>query len=63
MTDAWFSSILRLAEGVPGRIVAWRTRRAEHLALQSLLNAPAHRLADLGIDPHDVREALEARRR
>lgn len=63
MTAAWFSPFLRLAKGASGRIVAWRTRCAERLALQTLLDAPAHRLADLGINPHDVREALEARRR
>ena len=63
MIAAWFSPLPRLVGGVPGRMVAWRTRRAERLALQALLNAPAYRLADMGIDAHDVREALEARRR
>lgn len=52
--------ILSLLAGLRGRLATRRARRAERLAFATLLRAPAHRLADLGIDAVDVREALES---
>jgi uncharacterized protein YjiS (DUF1127 family) len=40
---------------------AWRAARARRIALASLLDMDAHRLADLGISVQDVTEALNRR--
>lgn len=39
-------------------VVMWRTERARRLALADLLSMEPHRLHDLGISVHDVREAM-----
>jgi hypothetical protein len=61
VTVAWFSPVLRAFAGLPARVQASRLRRAQELALSILADAPAHRLAELGIDVSDVEEALRRR--
>lgn len=62
MTAVWLSTLLRAVAGVPGRLGTSHVRRAERLDLSAaLLDAPAHRLADLGVDVTDVHEALRMR--
>ena len=39
-------------------VAAWRAERSRHLALNDLLAMEPHRLRDLGIDAHDLRQAL-----
>lgn len=43
-------------------VVAWRTERAREIALHDLLGLEPHRLRDLGISPHDIREAIARQR-
>ena len=38
--------------------VRWRARRAQRVALQSLLELDAHRLDDLGLSVEAVRDAM-----
>lgn len=49
------------------RVVAWftkaRAEREQQLALTSLLDLDAHRLADLGINRGDLFDALQAQQR
>jgi uncharacterized protein YjiS (DUF1127 family) len=52
--------LLRLFADLPGWFRRRQTRRAQHVALSALLRAPAHRLADIGIDTVDVGEAYES---
>jgi uncharacterized protein YjiS (DUF1127 family) len=42
-------------------VSAWRAERSRRLALNDLLGMEPHRLRDLGISVHDVREALARR--
>lgn len=39
-------------------VAAWRAERSRRIALNDLLGMEPHRLRDLGISVHDVREAL-----
>lgn len=43
-------------------VAAWRADRARRAAMLDLLGMEPHRLNDLGISVHDVRQALEQRR-
>jgi uncharacterized protein YjiS (DUF1127 family) len=38
---------------------AWLAERARHLALSDMLGMSPHRLRDLGLSVHDVKEALK----
>jgi uncharacterized protein YjiS (DUF1127 family) len=42
-----------------GAVAAWRAQRARHLAFDDLLGMPPHRLRDLGLSVHDVKEAMK----
>jgi uncharacterized protein YjiS (DUF1127 family) len=42
-------------------VTVWRAERARHTALVDLLAMEPHRLRDLGISTHDVRQALRGR--
>ena len=50
-------------EALAGRVRTVRHRRAQHLALRSLLELDAHRLDDIGLNVRDVMDAVAARRR
>lgn len=43
-------------------VAAWRADRARRAAMLDLIGMEPHRLRDLGISVHDVRQALEQRR-
>jgi uncharacterized protein YjiS (DUF1127 family) len=43
---------------IAGAVVRWRARRAQRVALQSLLELDAHRLDDLGLSVEAVRDAM-----
>lgn len=43
-------------------VAAWRAERSRQAALGDLLGMEPHRLRDLGISAHQVRQALEDRR-
>jgi uncharacterized protein YjiS (DUF1127 family) len=50
-------------EALAGRVRSVRHRRAQHVALRSLLELDAHRLDDIGLNVRDVMDALAARGR
>ena len=55
-------SIISAAFGaVAGRVRVARARGAQRIALLSLLDMGQHRLDDIGLSVHDVRDALAAR--
>ena len=46
---------------VAAAFATWQAARARRVALASLMEMDAHRLNDLGINPHDVADALNRR--
>lgn len=52
------SAIHPMMQSVALAFVRWRARRAQRLALQSLLELEPHRLDDLGISVEAVRDAV-----
>ena len=57
---AKFPNPVHTAFAAAARAVAsWRAERSRHLALNDLLAMEPHRLRDLGIDAHEIRQALQ----
>lgn len=50
--------VRRAFAAVATALAAWQAARARRIALASLMEMDAHRLQDLGINPHDVADAL-----
>jgi len=55
------SPVRRAFAAIAAAFAAWQAARARRLALASLMEMDAHRLNDLGINPHDVADALNRR--
>lgn len=57
------SPVAGMFRAVAKWVAARRTEHAQHVALQSLLFAPEHRLRDLGISREELTQAMEIHRK
>jgi uncharacterized protein YjiS (DUF1127 family) len=57
------SSVARVFRAVANWLAARRAEHARHVALQSLLSEPEHRLRDLGITREELIHTMEIHRK